>query len=140
MQWDNGKDAGFSASALPWLPVPPSAATVNVKAEAGDPASLLNWHKQLIHLRKTVPALRDGGFTMLHGDAGNVVAYERTGTDSSVIVMCNFSADPVTVSLAGEVQAKSIRTLAQSGGQMETPQTLNKIRLPAYGSWVAEID
>jgi alpha-glucosidase len=140
MQWDDSKDGGFSTSATPWLPVPPSVATINVKAEAGAPASLLNWHKQLIRLRKTVPALRDGGLTMLHGDASNVVAYERTGAKSSVIVMCNFSAESVTVSLAGEVQAKSIRTLMQSGGPTETPTTLNKIHLPAFGSWVAEIE
>ncbi len=35
MQWDGSANAGFSTF-KPWLPVPPSAATLNVKAESAD--------------------------------------------------------------------------------------------------------
>ena len=38
MQWDAAPNAGFtSASAKPWLPVPPDYTTVNVKAEEASP-------------------------------------------------------------------------------------------------------
>jgi alpha-glucosidase len=58
MQWDTGANAGFSTSATPWLPVPASATKVNVKTEVADAGSLLNWHKKLIGLRRSLPALR----------------------------------------------------------------------------------
>ncbi len=47
MQWDASVNAGFTAAgATPWLPVPPSAATINVAAEQSDPNSLLAWYQQ----------------------------------------------------------------------------------------------
>ena len=36
MQWDASAHAGFSKG-TPWLPVPPSASTINVQAEKTDP-------------------------------------------------------------------------------------------------------
>jgi hypothetical protein len=77
---------------------------------------------------------------MLRVNSDSVVAYERIGAVSSVVVTCNFSAEQVTVSLAGELKAKSIKTLAQSGEAMEIPVSLNLVRLPAFGVWVAEIE
>ena len=54
MQWDASVNAGFTKTgATPWLPVPPSAATINVAAEKGDPNSLLAWYQGLIRLKKT---------------------------------------------------------------------------------------
>ena len=57
MQWNASANAGFTTG-TPWLPVPPSAKTTNVKAEESDPDSLLAWYKALIRLKKTVPAFR----------------------------------------------------------------------------------
>ncbi|HEY0307814.1 MAG TPA: alpha-glucosidase [Acidobacteriaceae bacterium] len=140
MQWNAGVNAGFTTGATPWLPVPSSAALANVQTESANANSMLNWHKKLIALRKTVPVLRNGGFKMLQGNSGDVVAYERTGTGASVVVACNFSAKPVTFSLAGELKARSVKTLAQSGGATTaTPVSLEKIDLPPYGSWAGEI-
>ncbi|MEI9970515.1 MAG: hypothetical protein WDM87_18580 [Terracidiphilus sp.] len=47
MQWDGNTKAGFTTG-TPWLPVPPSAKTLNVRAEKNDPNSLLTWYKTLI--------------------------------------------------------------------------------------------
>ena len=52
-------NAGFTTG-TPWLPVPPSAAAINVKAEEGDPNSLLAWYRALIRLKKTNPAFENG--------------------------------------------------------------------------------
>ena len=59
MQWDATANAGFTkAGATPWLPVPPTSATINVEAEKANPDSLLAWYQALIHLKKTNPAWR----------------------------------------------------------------------------------
>ena len=59
MQWTAGKDAGFSTAATTWLPIPPSATSLNVEVESKDPQSLLEWHKKLIALRRSNPVLRE---------------------------------------------------------------------------------
>ena len=64
MQWNDSPNAGFTTG-TPWVPVPPTASTVNVKAEEGEPDSLLAWYRALIRLKKTIPALERGSCTML---------------------------------------------------------------------------
>ena len=59
MQWNDGKNLGFStadASKL-YLPVDPSADAPNVAAQEKDPNSLLNKTRRLIALRHSEPAL-----------------------------------------------------------------------------------
>src|SRR6201996_3835195 len=58
MQWDTSNaQAGFSTNPKTWLPVPASYAAINVQSEQADPGSLLNWHRELIALRRASPAL-----------------------------------------------------------------------------------
>jgi alpha-glucosidase len=52
MQWNGSAEAGFTTSAKPWLPVPPSATQYNVEAERKDAGSIFNWYKRLLALRK----------------------------------------------------------------------------------------
>ncbi len=52
MQWDTSKNAGFTTSNTPWLPVPPSYKQRNVEVESKNPNSILNFYKQLIALRR----------------------------------------------------------------------------------------
>lgn len=94
MQWDKSKNAGFSSGNNLWLPVPPSAAQYNAKAEVRDPNSIFNFYKKIISLRRTVPALRNGDQTMLDFDDQNVLAYVRkdTKTDDTVLVVLNMTA------------------------------------------------
>jgi hypothetical protein len=51
MQWNGSSGAGFSAG-NPWLPIPATAATVNVADQLTDPGSLLSFYRELIHLRR----------------------------------------------------------------------------------------
>jgi glycosidase len=59
MQWNPGKNLGFSAAEPVnlYLPVDPSENAPNVADEQNDPGSLLNKVRQLIHLKKSEPAL-----------------------------------------------------------------------------------
>jgi maltose alpha-D-glucosyltransferase/alpha-amylase len=60
MQWNSGKNLGFS-TALPeklYLPVDPSPDAPNVADQENDPNSLLNRLRYLIELKKTEPALK----------------------------------------------------------------------------------
>src|SRR5262249_19163587 len=52
MQWTVERNAGFSSSADPWLPIAEDFATVNVARQLGDSNSLLSFYRQLIWYRK----------------------------------------------------------------------------------------
>ena len=106
MQWDNGKDAGFSTAAKPWLPIPPTYTTTNVKAEVSDPDSMFNWYKRLITLRRTNPALISGNMKMIDTTNENILAYTRTASGHSVLVAMNFTGQPQTISLENTGNAK----------------------------------
>jgi alpha-glucosidase len=144
MQWTPGFDAGFSTAKKTWLPIPPNFTTINVEDESKEPDSLLNWYKELIALRRTNPALHDGGFVMLDAGDPNVLAYLRTAPQGSapVVVAINMSASPKTLSLdltAQNVTAKTVRTLAASDASFNGATSLQNVTLPPFSSWVAEV-
>jgi alpha-glucosidase len=93
MQWDDSPNAGFSADpqAVPWLPLHPNAAWRNVAAQRQDPASLLNWYRRLIEIRRTTPALTGGMFLPLTHGTRYLLAYLRQTPDQVVLVALNFS-------------------------------------------------
>ena len=144
MQWTPGPQAGFSTDAHTWLPVAPDYTTVNVETEAAMPDSLLNWYRNLMALRRSNPALHDGGIVMLNRDDADVLAYVRTapGGASPVVVAMNMSGSPKTVSLSAKeagVTASSAHTLACTDPSLEGVHSLSSITLPPYSAWLASV-
>jgi alpha-glucosidase len=140
MQWDAAPNAGFtSASAKPWLPVPPDYTTVNVKAEEASPESLFAWYQTLIRLKKTNPALASGAETMLDPDNPNVLSWMRKGPDNlSVVVSVNFTPETQTFSLSVPGPGATLKTLLKTPGATD-PVSLRSIQLGPYGVYVGEL-
>jgi alpha-glucosidase len=144
MQWDTSKNAGFSTAEETWLPVAPNYKTVNVQVETPVPDSLLNWYKQLIEMRATDPALREGSLTMLDRTNPNVLSYVRKGSagSPSVVVALNFTAQPQTISLnlAGTgVTGNNVKTLLTDDASLQSTTSLTGITLPPFASWIASV-
>ncbi|WP_419805666.1 glycoside hydrolase family 13 protein [Terriglobus sp.] len=144
MQWNASTDAGFSTAGKMWLPVPPDYTTVNVAGEEKDPASLLKWYEKLIALRRSVPALHDGGVVFVDTANPDVLSYVRTAPTGAkpVVVSMNLSAQPQTVKLdmsAAGVSGTKLRTLVTDVPALEKHDTTSDIELPPYGSLVAEV-
>ncbi len=144
MQWDTSKNAGFSTADETWLPVAPNYKTVNVQVETPVPDSLLNWYKQLIEMRATNPALREGSLTMLDRTNPNVLSYVRKGSagSPSVVVALNFTAQPQTISLnlAGTgVTGTNVKTLLTDDASLQSTTSLTGITLPPFASWIASV-
>jgi alpha-glucosidase len=143
MQWDATANAGFTtATAAAWLPVPPSAATINVEAAKADPNSLLAWYKSLIQLKKTNPAFAHGSNLMLDTDNTKVLSWMRQEHGAAeVVVAVNFTAEPQTVNLAtvgAGLKAARLKTLLKTPGGPE-PKSLAAIDLGAYGVYIGEV-
>ena len=141
MQWDGSANAGFTQGA-PWLPVPKSAATINVEAEMNDPNSLLAWYRSLIQLKKTNPAFARGENLMLDTENAKVLSWMRQAHGTAeVVVAVNFTAGPQTVSLAASeagMQARRLKTLLKTPGGKD-PVRLDAIRLGPYGVYIGEV-
>ena len=119
MQWDNGKNAGFS-SAKPWLPVHPDYLQRNVAAQAADPDSLFHFTKKLLRLRKISPALQRGDYNPLESPPGTL-AYLRSNPEQSILVAINFKSRATEfVTLQGKWQV----LLSSHEESTGTPATL----------------
>jgi alpha-glucosidase len=140
MQWDANANAGFTgANVTPWLPVPPTFTTVNVKAEQSESDSLLDWYKTLINLKKTNPALAHGDNVMLDTDNTKVLSWMRQTPGSPSVVVCvNFTADPQTVSLTIPNSPGSVKTLLKTPGAAD-PVSINQIQLGPFGVYIGEV-
>jgi alpha-glucosidase len=142
MQWAAATGAGFTSSATPWLPIPPSYTTVNVQTEQGKPDSMLTWYETLIRLKKTNPALEHGDNVMLDPTNTKVLSWMRSAPGAaSVVVAANFTAEPQSVNLTtgGAVPTKgTVTTLLKSPGGAD-PKWIDHIELGPFGVYVGEV-
>jgi alpha-glucosidase len=142
MQWDGAPEAGFTTSDKPWLPVPDTYKTVNVAEEVRDDDSLLNWYKQLIHLRRDNPALHSGNLTMLNTTNTKVLSWMRQAPGQpAVVVACNFTAEPQKVSFdlsQQGVTSKQAKTLMKTPGSSD-PASLDAVNLPPFGVYIGQV-
>jgi alpha-glucosidase len=140
MQWNAAPNAGFTgAGVTPWLPVPPTYATVNVKAEEGQPDSLFTWYQTLIRLKKTNPAFAHGDNIMLDTDNTKVLSWMRqTSGAPSVVVSINFTADPQAVSLSVPNSGGAVKTLLKTPAGQD-PASITQIQLGPYGVYIGEV-
>jgi alpha-glucosidase len=120
MQWDDSPAAGFTAGALPWLPVHKNHQHRSVLAQQADPSSLLNFYRRLIALRRVTPALTAGMFQPITFDTNYLLAYLRQTNDQTVLVALNFSGYRQRLVLGGRL--KSLRcSLLLSSRRESTP-------------------
>ncbi len=143
MQWNAGPDAGFSSAGVnTWLPIPASYKTSNVAAEERDPESMLHWYRQLIALKKNDPALHEGEEIMLNTADDHVFSWLRkTANGEAVIVACNFTAQPQTVSFdlsAQGVSRTGLKTLMKTPGAPE-PHSIASVELGPYGVYIGQV-
>lgn len=90
MQWDASPYAGFSTH-QPWLPVNPNYEMINVESQLYDSHSVLNFHREMIRLRKRETALVYGRYALLLAAHPQIYAYSRTWQGERILVLCNLS-------------------------------------------------
>jgi alpha-glucosidase len=140
MQWTPVvPNAGFTApDAKPWLPVPPSARTVNVEVQSGESQSLLNFYKSLLKLRHSELALISGDYVTLNPDDPHVFSFLRRPPSGgrSVVVALNMSDQKRTVRFdlkRQNLKGKSASVL-QSNFDAGVGVDLGAITLPPFGA------
>ena len=101
-------------------------------------------YKALIALRRSFPAMRDGGIAIVDENNANVLSFIRTtpvGAKPGMVVM-NMTAKPQIANIQlGDAGLKNsvLRTLLASPG-FATPTSLGSMSLPPYSVWIAVIE
>ena len=101
MQWSTEPNGGFSEakklarpaiSAGPW-----SFEHINAAQQRRDPNSLLNWTERMIRMRKEMPEIGSGAFHILSVKSSSVLAIRYDWRNNSVVMMHNFSDEPLEI-------------------------------------------
>ena len=90
MQWNGGKNAGFSSTEKTWLPVHPNYVDINVEKEINDTSSLANTIRTLLRIRNENPALSNGSLELINDLPDGVLGYIRRINENEIAVLLNF--------------------------------------------------
>jgi maltose alpha-D-glucosyltransferase/alpha-amylase len=131
MQWSPDRNAGFSRSDPGRVYLPPimdptyGYEAINVEAQQDNAASLLNWTRRMIAIRKQHAAFAEGEFIDLGGSNPSVLAYLRRwlrpdGELDVVLCVNNLSRFPQPVEL--ELSAYEGFTPAELTGNVRFPR------------------
>jgi alpha-glucosidase len=115
---DLGFAPGHSVAHAPWLPVSESHRSLAVDAQEAQGDSLLGFYRNLLHWRKTQPALIEGEMTLLAADP-QVLAFVRTCATQRVLCLFNLSDKPAKWSVPADCVVNEVLTLrGLSGGHL----------------------
>ncbi len=97
MQWDDGRNAGFSHAAETYLPVNADYQQINVAEQEADPDSYLNLLRFLLRTRQSEAALRQGDLDWVETGDTAVLAYTRRWQGRWVLCLYNLSGETRTL-------------------------------------------
>jgi alpha-glucosidase len=126
MLWDDSPNAGFSIS-TPWLPLHADAPVLHVAAQQQEPTSMLTLYQRLLALRRTIPALAQGTYTLLADTVDEVLAYVRAAAEQTCLVALNLGTTPQQIALhtlAGRGQVLLSTHLDRAGEPVHTTLAL----------------
>ena len=110
MQWSDEPQAGFTESDKPVIPVisegPYGFSHVNVAAQKRDPNSLMDWTERIIRMRKELPEIGWGDFSILATGKPEVLAIRYDWRNNSVLFVHNLSAIPTEVKFGARARIK----------------------------------
>jgi len=139
MQWSTEPNAGFTSSRKPVVPVigtgPFGFQHVNAAAQRRDPESLLNWTERIIRMRKEVPEIGWGDFTILDTADAAVLGVRYDWRGNSVLFLHNLAATPREISFALGVQGSSGDLLINllSEDHSRGARGIHRVLLEGYG-------
>lgn len=107
MQWTPDRNAGFTTG-TPWLPIPPLHATTNVARQEMDPASLLNFYRTLIRIRRENPCLSVGSWNVLQRGEDGLIGFERKEDGARIAIIVNMAGKRKTARYDGSIYGRVI--------------------------------
>jgi maltose alpha-D-glucosyltransferase / alpha-amylase len=104
MQWSNEPYGGFTKSNKPYIPVisggPYGFEHINAAIQRRHPDSLLNWTERIIRMRKEVPEVGWGDFTVISSRDPAVLIMRYDWRNNWVLFVHNLDAKPREVTFS----------------------------------------
>ncbi|MBV8141274.1 MAG: glycosylase [Verrucomicrobia bacterium] len=125
MQWSKERNAGFSTAPAEklYLPIDPSPSRPDVATEEKDPASMLNFTRALLKLRRDHPALANtADFQPVYAETNRYpFVYLRTCATEQILVSVNPADRSCSVALNGFNEATQllVQGAVLKGGRLE---------------------
>ncbi|WP_310387295.1 alpha-amylase family glycosyl hydrolase, partial [Roseateles sp.] len=129
MSWSARAKDGFSRNAQTYRPFAPNIASHNVQTQQQNPASILNFYKAMLKLRKQYPALARGSYEAPSAQ-GQVLSFQRRLGQQISLVVINYGGEagsagvsglPARAKLAAAYPATGMRVRADSQGRLTLP-------------------
>ena len=115
MQWSTERHAGFTKHDKPVARVisggPYGYERVNVASQRRDPNSFLNWTERMIRMRREVPEISWGDFSVLRIARNDVLGLRYDWRNNAVVCLHNFSAAACTVKFKTDADDKTDNVL-----------------------------
>jgi len=103
MQWSTEPHGGFTRSDHPVLPViedgPYGFHKVNAADQRRDPESMLNWTERIIRMRKEVPEIGWGKFSLIETDNHSVIAIRYDWRNNCVVTVHHLGGEATEVEM-----------------------------------------
>jgi maltose alpha-D-glucosyltransferase/alpha-amylase len=140
MQWSAEPHGGFTKSDKPVLPVigegPYAYKHVNTAQQRRNPNSLLNWTERIMRMRKEVPEVGWGAFTVLPSGPPEVLALRYDWRNSAAVFVHNLAGASRDINLNpgddGTGKRDLINLLSEDHSYADATG-VHHIRLEAYG-------
>jgi maltose alpha-D-glucosyltransferase/alpha-amylase len=140
MQWSSEPHGGFTEGDKPCSPVidqgPYGFEHVNVAKQRRDPNSMLNWTERIIRMRKEVPEIGWGDFTVIAARDPAVLIMRYDWRNNSVLFVHNLDDKPREISFAvglpGDTGKHLVNLLAEDHSRAD-PRGRHTLLLEAYG-------
>jgi maltose alpha-D-glucosyltransferase/alpha-amylase len=147
MQWSPDRNGGFSRAdpATLYLPTIQDAIygfnSVNVESHLASPASLLNWTRRMIAVRRNYKALSRGALRFIYPSNRKVLAYLREVDDERILCVANVSRAPQAVEL-DLAEFRGATPIELSGGSAfpQVGALPYLLTLPGYGFYWFQLD
>ncbi|WP_350291330.1 alpha-glucosidase [uncultured Croceitalea sp.] len=137
MQWDNSKNAGFTAED-PWIKVNTNFASgINVETQENDSASVLSYFKKMVQVRKSHLGLVYGKYDLLLANNEEIYAYTRTFESEKYLILLSFSEKETTVEVNEISYNKAL--LLISNDKVKAEQSNTRFKLKPYQALVYEL-
>jgi maltose alpha-D-glucosyltransferase / alpha-amylase len=140
MQWSTEPNGGFTMSDASPLPVinqgPYGFEHVNVAQQRRDPNSLLNWTERIMRMRKEVPEIGWGAFSVLSAGTPEVLVLRYDWRNNSALFVHNLAAEPREISLQLKADAGGSKDLINLLTESHSPADdtgKHRIFMEAYG-------
>ena len=140
MQWSNEPHGGFTDSERPCSPVIDKGAYgfehVNVAKQRRDPNSLLNWTERIIRMRKEVPEIGWGDFTIISARDPAILIMRYDWRNNSVLFVHNLDERPREISFASGVAGdagKLLINLLSEDHSRASASSRHKLLIEGYG-------